>query len=268
MIGMIVFVLLVSAKIQTAYAAPDTLKVETAQSDDAAADKSKRTKASLPHRSGDGLLYGTIHQQDARVPAGPQPLSKYGIELGGVEKHGRLVCRVKAGSIAEKRGIRVGDIVLSAQTPKVAALKIQRRGKVYMANLTINKDSYNIMAHMAGRYSGPVSWPTVVVGGGISYTRPEMITEFNVNANGVMTGAYSEATGCNGYLDNGRLISEHEASFTWHDSFGTGLLTVEFSPDYNSFNGIWNFQQCASDPYLLTVFGPTTQVLKWQGQRR
>src|SRR5262249_10932002 len=66
-----------------------------------------------------------------------QDLAKYGNELGGNEKGGRLVLKVKPGSRGASWGIKVGDILHNVLKP--ANIQFERDGKKTEVDLTQDK---------------------------------------------------------------------------------------------------------------------------------
>lgn len=68
------------------------------------------------------------------------------------------------------------------------------------------------------------------------------ITEFFVTASGQAFGSYRfehDGVWLEGTLDPAEIDGERRANFFWHDKFGTGELTIQFSKSYSSFSGKW-----------------------------
>lgn len=217
-------------------------------------------------------LDGKVETNDKQVT---QDLAKYGIELGGnTEKGGRLVATVKAGSRAEGWGIKPGDTLKNILKP--SKVKVARADKTFDVDLTCDKSTYALLGKMEGQYVGRVSIPTEIIGGKRTFKNNRegapMVTQFFYNPNvpgSAITGSYSEKFGdsCDGFLTDPQIISPTEVSFTWKDPAGTGFLMVQFSADYKSFHGLWNYKVCKGHPDFLKAFGPSTRQLRWDGKR-
>lgn len=68
------------------------------------------------------------------------------------------------------------------------------------------------------------------------------ITQFFVTASGQAFGSYRfehDGEWLEGTLDPAEIDGERRATFFWHDKFGTGELTIQFSKSFSSFTGKW-----------------------------
>jgi len=232
---------------------------------------SNATAGSQPqglHLFGPADTAGATGTAGTGAASGPPSFTKYGITLGGPAQGGRVIAAVKENSIAAEWGMQAGDVVISAQKPNFASLKAKRSGMTYEVNLTLNKAQFATMKHMSGQFAGLCTHPTVEFTGvnTATYKNDPMNTTFAVSAKGGLKGSYEEG-GCKGYLDSCKMISDHQASFIWHDDFGYGRLTLAFNSDYSAFSGTWNFIECTNSVGLVRMFGPTSRTLLWSGRR-
>jgi hypothetical protein len=205
---------------------------------------------------------------EAGSAGGPPSFTKYGITLGGPARGGRLIAAVNENSIASEWGMQAGDVVILSKKPNYASLKAQRAGSTYEVNLTLTKAQFASMKHMVGRFLGTCTLPNIAVSQGTSsITTSSMETTFALSANGGLRGSYSEGTGCTGYLDGCKLISDHKVFFIWHDSEGRGQLTISFNSDYSAFGGEWNMLESTETNELVNWVGTQHTWLQWSGRR-
>lgn len=261
-----------------AAAKPTTPTSPPASSDDSEEDDDDEPESAMvppapvtvPSSAPPVRLDGKVETVDSLKPLN-QEFSKYGIEFGREDNGGRLVGSVKAGSRADGWGIKTGDILRNIKTP--AKVKVERNGKSFDADLTVDKAIYTAVKKMAGQYVGRVSVPTEEIGPGSqdfhSRNTAPMVTQFFANPGAIITGSYAESHNgtCDGFLTDAKVTSPTDVYFTWKDRAGTGYLMVRFAPDYKSFNGAWNYIQCTGHSEFVKVYGPSTRLLRWDGKR-
>ena len=73
----------------------------------------------------------------------------------------------------------------------------------------------------------------------------EVITKFTLDERGSLVGEYKVKESdrvIDGELKDCRTAEMREVECTWQDPFGSGTLRLEFSPDFERFDGIWNIE--------------------------
>jgi hypothetical protein len=247
----------------------------------------------------------SIPKRVLKAEVNDDQLLEYGIEIGSKQNQAghaeHFVKKVLQGSRAERYGIIAGDIILAMQTSQTAMrITIEREGKVYSADLAHERESeshaqatlqnrqrsnqqsvthpaLSPLGHFAGtiweqkdiNHKGPYNWVHVAT----TEINAPVTTEFQMSANGQLTGsyylqAYQPATPYGGTLDNAQILSERQLFMQWHDKNGTGFFLCEFSPDFNSFQGWWSPDPSGlplQDASLSTT--PTPDQLKLYGLR-
>lgn len=69
---------------------------------------------------------------------------------------------------------------------------------------------------------------------------------------GRMEGSYSyiqDGKTYHGSLSHGRVAGPTTLVFIWHDNWGFGVLTLHFSPDFDSFVGAWGPLDDSAETY-------------------
>ncbi len=239
-------------------------KTEMPGADDNRSADAKATTSGSKH-----TLKGTVYQAEL-LDCGIEAREE---QIDASHTH-HVVKNVRRGSRAERWGIIPGDIVLSVQTSQSSTnITIERGSKIYSADLSRERELDaqapakipQTAASQSGAQSAKARPQLSPVGRFVGILRQrkdqirefpynmckitndnsEITTEFQVTADGLLTGSYSQNLAPpwgfeSGILDDARPLADRQFSFQWHDKHGNGWLIITFSPDFNSFHGDWS----------------------------
>jgi len=94
-------------------------------------------------------------------------------------------------------------------------------------------ETWNMLLPAQGIYEGEA------ISGGATVPVETRLTAL---PDGTLTGSYSffqDGTTYHGTLLRGRATGPTRLVFIWHDDWGFGTLTLDFTPDFSQFVGAW-----------------------------